>query len=222
MKVKFITTASDPNQPGLQKLIKSLDHFGWDSLILIAPWRGYASKFIETYNYLKSGAEDDTDLIVYSDSYDSLVLCSPDEVVEKYLSNFSPKILYYAERAAWPYDQWTHLYPKVENTPYKHLNGGGFIGTPKQYIDLVEIDFPEFSAQFNDQVHSAKLFLTQNHKANIVLDNYCKIFQCTGHAGPEDFKYENGRVINNITGEKPCFIHFNGHSFIQDIYDLLK
>jgi hypothetical protein len=221
MTIKFITTASNPDHPGLQKLVNSLNKFGWKSTILIGPWKGYASKFLETYSYLKSGAEDGTDLIVYSDSYDSLVLCSPEEVIEKYLANFAPYILYYAERACWPHPELESKYPVVENTPYKHLNGGGFIGTPKQYIDLVEIDFPVPSAEFNDQVHSTNLFLNHNDKANIALDNYCKIFQCTGHAGPEDFKYENGRVINNITGEKPSFIHFNGHSFIEDIYNLI-
>jgi hypothetical protein len=219
-KVKFITTASNQDHPGLQKLLRSLDQFGWDVVLLIAPWRGYASKFIETYNYLKSGAEKDTDLIVYSDSYDSLVLCSPEEVLQKYLDNFSPKVLYYAERACWPHGEWESLYPKVENTPYKHLNGGGFIGTPKQYMDLVEIEFPEFTPQFNDQVHSTKLFLHQNDKANIALDNYCKIFQCFAHASPQDFRYEDGRVINNITREKPCFIHFNGHCVYERIVDL--
>lgn len=220
MKIKFITTASNPNHPGWIKLENSLKHFGWDYHLIVGPWRGYASKFLDTYNYLKSGAENETDLIVYSDSYDSLVLCSPEEVIEKYLANFSPKVLYYAERACWPYPELESKYPKVENSPYKHLNGGGFIGTPKQYMDLVELDFPKVSPEFNDQSHSTMLFLNQNDKANIALDSYCKIYQCMAHSSHQDFRYEDGRLINNITGEMPSIIHFNGHCLYERIIDL--
>ncbi len=220
MKIKFITTASNPDHPGLKKLEKSLNHFGWDSLFLINAWRGYGSKFRDTYDYLKTGEEDNTDLIVYSDSYDSFMLATPEEVIEKYMANFSPKLLYYSERACWPHENLAAQYPKVEGTPYQYLNGGGVICSPSQYIKLIELDFPEYD--INDQVHSTNLYLNRNREANIVLDHFAKIYQCIGHHGETDFSYEDGRLINNITGEKPCIIHGNGHTPMDKIYALLK
>jgi len=236
MKIKFITTASDPNNPGWQTLEHSLHKHGWDYQLIVGEWRGYASKLLDLYDYLKSGAEDETDLIMYSDSYDSIMLARPEEVLEKWVNTtdthlileggwIEKNILWYAERACWPYGEWTHLYPDSP-TPYKHLNGGGFIATPQQIINLIEINPVVPSAEFNDQAHNAKIFLTKNHIANIQLDYYCEIFQCMAHAGESDFSVVDGRLVNNITGTKPCAAHWNGHSIhdenIKSIYNQLQ
>jgi hypothetical protein len=210
MKIKFITSASDPNHPGWKQLERSLIHFGWDFTFIQGEWIGYAGKMLYPYQYLKEGNEKDCDLIVISDAYDSFFLAPPEEVIEKYLSEFSPKNLYYGERACWPHPHLESKYPPCES-PYKHVNGGGFI----------ELDMPVPSAEFNDQAWSTGLFLNRNSEANIVLDHQCEIFQCTGHWGPPDFKYRDGRLVNNHTGQVPCIIHFNGHSFIQEVYDLV-
>jgi hypothetical protein len=237
MKIKFLTTASNPTNEGWLALERSLVKHGWDYQLIVVEWRGYASKLLDLYDYLKSGAEDETDLIIYSDSYDSIMLASPNEVLEKFkkyylrrieglevesddkikvaIENKPPQILWYAERACWPYGEWTYLYPDSP-TPYKHLNGGGFIATPQQIINLIEINPVVPSVEFNDQVHNAKIFLTKNHIANIQLDYYCEIFQCMAHAGESDFSVVDGRVKNNITGTMPAILHCNGHS-VNDI-----
>lgn len=232
MKIKLITTASDPNNEGWKTFERSLIKHGWDYQLIVGEWRGYASKLLDLYSYLKTGAEDDTDLIMYSDSYDSLMLATPDEVIRKWddiiglhkVMGYAPmnNILWYAERACWPYGEWTYLFPDSP-TPYKHLNGGGWIATPQQTINLIELMPVIPSAEFNDQVHNTKIFLTKNYLANIQLDYYCEIFQCMAHAGENDFSVIDGRVRNNITGTMPCVCHQNGHCMNDDnIQNILK
>jgi hypothetical protein len=220
MKIKLITWASDKANPGWLKFEESLKAHNWEYFCESGPWMGYGSKLLGTYEYLKAHKYE-MDLVMISDSFDSLMMCSPEEVLEKYTARFDGQILSYAERACWQYPEWADRYPKVPDTPYQYLNGGGFICTPQQYIDYIEMDLPVCNNNFNDQVHTSNLFLTRNEELGIVLDNYCEIFQCCGHAGPDDFSFVDGRIVNNITHTTPCILHFNGHSFNDPIWDEL-
>lgn len=218
MKIKFITTASDPNNKGWLNLEKSLKHFGWDYKLIVGPWNGFGSKLKLTYDYLKSGEEDDLDCFIWGDSYDSFMLCPPDEVIEKYKTCVD-KILFSAELDCWPHPDLKDKYPP-SGSPYRFLNGGGWICSIKNYINL--IDMEPFGDNVNDQERHVDFFLNRNDEAKIILDYKNSIFQALGHTKHHDFVYKKGRMINKITGESPCLIHGNGNNSLQKAYDLIK
>lgn len=226
MKIKFITWASDDQHPGWLRLKRSLKDNGWDYQLLTGTWRGYASKMLGIYHYLLN-TPTSIDLVVISDSYDSIVMATPEEVLEKYKEKFDGSILCYAERACWPYseeDLKTMIgkeYPKAPDTIFQFVNGGGVICTPQQYIDYMQMDYPSYDPNYNDQLQTTKLFLERNDELNMRLDNYCDILQCAGHANEGEFSFEDKRVINNITHTTPCIIHFNGHSFNDPLWSPL-
>jgi hypothetical protein len=218
MKIKFITYASNSNHNGWVNLEKSLKHFGWDYKLIVSPWKGFGTKLLGVYDHIKNGAEDDLDILIFGDSYDTFMLCSPDEVIEKY-KNHIDKVLFSAELDCWPDKGLIEKYPAC-NSPYRFLNGGGFICTVENYINLIDMDPCDHSV--NDQERHTDLFLNRNAESKIILDNNCSIFQTLGHTKESDFEYKNRRVINKITGESPCLIHGNGNTPLIKAYELLN
>ena len=109
MKIKLITTASDPNHPGWLQLKRSLDHFGWDYHLIVHEYTGYNSKIVAFYNYLIE-TRWQVDRFLYSDSYDTFALAGPEEVENK-LSQLEG-LVYGTEKACWPYGDWAAEYPE--------------------------------------------------------------------------------------------------------------
>jgi hypothetical protein len=53
--IKLITVTSHPEHATV--LIESAKRHGWDIEVVHAEWKGFGTKLIETYNYLKSHPE---------------------------------------------------------------------------------------------------------------------------------------------------------------------
>lgn len=224
MKIKLITTASDPNNEGWLKFKKSLDYFGWDYHLIVHEYTGYNSKIVAFYNYLIEHRDTITHFL-YADSYDSFMLSTQKEVEDKF-ENWNG-LTYSIEKACWPYEDWAKEYPESPY-PHKHLNGGGFMGSVEAFIQMYESNPIDKSLAINDQVWAADHYLRKN-RGDIQLDRNCSIFQPTGHTGDGDFliiKYEDkgivyNRIINLNTKTMPVIFHQNGHSSGQWIWDLL-
>jgi hypothetical protein len=82
MKTTLITTASDQQHPGWLKFKRSLDHFGWDYHLIVHEYKGYNSKIVAFYNYLKDHPE--ITHFIYADSYDSFALAPQKEAEDKF------------------------------------------------------------------------------------------------------------------------------------------
>ncbi len=215
MKVKYITTTSNPDYPGCKELVRSLNHFGYDAVIIQHPWRGFGDKVIKTYEYLKANPE--VEFFVYTDAWDTFALAGMDEIISK-VDDWDC-LLFGPEKACYPHPELAEKYPPCE-TQWKYLNGGNWLGSSKRFIEMV--DRQGTVPEENDQVYFTRQFLENNVGGYIKLDYECKVFQTIAFEHEGDFSYEDGRLINNATGQKPVFLHANGRTPFAHIYELLR
>lgn len=217
LMIKFLTTTSDENHPGLLKLIKSLQLFGWDYTVIKHEWRGFGDKLIATYEYLKLHPE--INEFVYSDAFDSVCLGTEKEVSAKWTDR--TKILWAAERACYPHGDLSNQYPEAPHS-YKYLNGGQWISSRENFLDFYERNPPHFSV--NDQAHSTDIFLNYNSDSLVKLDYNCAIFQAYSFINDNDYTYCNHchRITNNETNSQPVFFHGNGHTPLDLVYKIIN
>ena len=67
-----------------------------------------------------------------------------------------------------------------------------------------------------DQSYVIEYYL-ENHKTHtICLDIYCQIFQNMHWVSWNSFIFKHGTVYNTIMDSDPCFIHFNGGTWLTN------
>ena len=207
--MKAISVAS--REVETQILEKSLAKFGWDYKIIICEWKGFGTKIIELYKYLKT-LEGHTHF-VFTDAYDTCVMGSPDEIKIKDFDG----IILSAEKNCWPDVNLIGKYPIVDND-WKFVNSGGIMGSIQTFIKIYESDIPNYDS--DDQRWWTKQFLKH---PNIHLDSDCEIFQSIAFANQTDFgwQYPN-RIYNNITHTFPIFIHGNAKTDMTQVYERIN
>lgn len=209
MKTILLSTTSDISK--CYQLRRSLIYYGWDFHFIQHEWRGFGSKIIETYNYLK--AHQDITHFFYSDAWDTFALGSMEEALSKIKDK--EIILFSAERACYPHGEKAPLYPE-NKSPWKYLNGGGWFASSELFCKMVEAAPCEYSTV--DQVYFTDRFLEGTH--GIQLDYECSLFQTIAFCPDTDFEYYN-RMLNSVTKKRPLLFHGNGHTPMQHLYDLL-
>ena len=149
-------------------------------------------------DYLSTYDGNDTDVILFTDSYDVVFNEKPDEL----LSRWDGNVLFTAEKTCWPDENLSNEYP---NSPhgYKFLNSGGFISTVKDLKVLTETTCKDSD---DDQLYYTLKFLNGE---GINLDYDLNIFQ-TLNSSLNDVEMHNGRVYNKVTNTYPIVIHANG------------
>ena len=212
MKCKLITTASNIDKTVM--LQKSLKKYGWEYEILVHKWEGFGDKILKTYQYLKNNP--DIDYFFYSDSYDTIVL----DTMENTLNKIEDKdcILMSAERGCYPHPEKESLYPK-HDSPWHFVNGGGWFCNSEIFKLAVETN--PLQSYDVDQVWFTDLFL--NNPEFVKLDYNCDVFQTIAFCPESDFNivgFEDA-VYNNITDTMPTFIHGNGHTPMTEYYKLI-
>lgn len=216
IKVKLIAFSNNLNHPGLKQLERSLKHFDWDYEIITGVYEAYGSKQIAYYNYAK---QTDCTHLFAIDAHDTFVIGTMEEAMNKIVVNYNEDgILLNAERACWPYEQWSMLYPDLQS-PWRYLNGGCQFFNVDAFCRMFEAN--PIRHEDNDQVVLAKTYLTKRHIFRMELDNSCRVFQSISHCNETDFKFENGRLKNTHTHTEPVIIHGNGQTNMQKIYELL-
>ncbi len=211
MKAKLIMTATDVNNPGFLQLKRSLDHFGWDYVVLTGNYQAYGSKMVNAYEFAKQ--TDCTHLFIV-DAYDVFVLGTMDQALDRIPDK--DIILFNAEKGCWPFSEWASLYPEVQS-PWKYVNGGAAFVSVPLFIEMFESN--PIRDNDNDQINLAQFFLSQ--KFNFKLDNNCDLFQSIAFEHPDDFEYLHGKLINKCTYTHPLIIHGNGRTEMHKIYELL-
>lgn len=207
MNVKLITTAS--NYEKTARLRESLDKQGWPYHIIVHDWKGYGSKIIETYNHLKTS---DVTHFFYADSYDSYVLSTMDEALNKL---HGEDMIWSSEKACYPHPDKAARYPETYST-WKYLNGGGWFCSKEQFMRMVESNMPSYADV--DQVYFTDYLL---NTGKITLDYDCKVFQTIAFTDIDaEFEIERGRIYNKQTKQWPVIIHGNGHTPMDRIYEL--
>lgn len=210
--LKVITVTN--NMVATQPLINSLNKFKWDWVAIESEWRGFGTKLIETYNFLK--ANPDVDRFIFADAHDVLVLGSPEEFEGK-LPN-KDCILFNSERGCWPppVQEFEHLYKKFDHG-FSFLNSGVYYAPSKLFIEVFEAAPPQYKS--DDQWWASMLYLFGRH--NILLDSNCDVFQCYSFIQDGDYSYGDTRILNNKTGTMPLWFHGNGKTDMSKILELI-
>lgn len=212
MKIKVVTTVSNPNDEGFLKFKQSLEKFNWEYDVM-THYEAYGSKQLNAYNYAK---QTDCSHLFILDAYDVIVLGTMEEALSK-IKNYS-SIFFNAEKAVYPYSEWEKEYP-MENSEWRYLNGGACFVEVPLYIKMFE-EFP-IKDRDNDQANLARIYLDCRDRFNFKLDVNCNVFQSIAFEAEDDFSYKNNRLHNNKTNTIPVIIHGNGKTDMSKIYSLM-
>jgi len=211
MKIKLITVCDDKSRAS--RLIKSLDKFCWDYEVIETPWQGFGTKILSTRDYLI--ANPDVDAIFFCDAYDVVVLGTIEEALSKLDTS---KITFSTEKACWPDSSLDVYYDTSQHTPWQFLNSGLYYAPRELFLALFTDNMPDYTT--DDQLWFTKQYLF-NQSSGIILDRQCNVFQSYSFIDDGEFGYENGRVQNLKTSFTPVFIHGNGRTDMEVVYDLI-
>lgn len=210
--LKVITVTN--NLPATVRLIKSLDKNGWEYEVIFSEWKGFGTKLIKTYEYLKSNPE--VDRFIFCDAFDVVAMGTPAEFEEKLLLYIN-KIICSAERGLWPQtlEKFRSSYEHYEHR-FNFINSGCYFANSKNFIEMFDLFNVNYST--DDQE-----WLNMNYIAgcpDMDIDNLQILFNSHSFIEDDDYNYENGRI--QILGNEPVFIHSNGRSVDEKLEELLK
>ena len=202
----------------------------------------YGFVFGEQYKVIKTFVDEykgDATHILYCDMFDNVALAPPSEVIAKFEA-FNCKMLISVEKACFPNDS-RDKYHRPDNYPesttdWKYINGGGCLFEIAYFKELCT-KHPFNTERMMDPDWLAELYL--NNRDNIMLDTNCDIFQCLAHSNRDEWEIEeikniayietinNGYVVsgtnrirNKATQSLPIFLHGNGHTNMDWVYEL--
>jgi hypothetical protein len=211
----IITVTNIPNHPGVERLTKSAERFGWELYIIDAQWKGFGTKLIETHSFLINNPQIES--FVFVDAHDVVVLGSPEEFNENL--PFSPSIVVSCEKACWPVAELAVAYPSNARGEWRYINSGLYYSDSDSFIKLFESSPPSY--EDDDQEWFTRRYLGNNYDYHIIRDFNCILFQSYSHIADDDFAYRDGRLINLKTNTSPIFIHGNGATDMTLINQLI-
>ena len=156
----------------------------------------------------------DHDVLFFSDAYDIILCTSLDEITGRYLE-FKHDIIFSSERFCWPDEELAteiistnKTIEPYNDTPYKYLNSGMFIGKVKHIKKLLS----EIPNDSDDQLYYQKEYISKRH--DIVLDLEGYIFTCYD----PKVTINQGQVYNPVTKCYSCVYHGNGGESAKEHY----
>ena len=156
----------------------------------------------------------DHDVLFFSDAYDIILCTSLDEITGRYLE-FKHDIIFSSERFCWPDEELAtqiistnKTIEPYNDTPYKYLNSGMFIGKVKHIKKLLS----EIPNDSDDQLYYQKEYISKRH--DIVLDLEGYIFTC--HDPKVTIQQE--QLYNPVTKCYSCVYHGNGGESAKEHY----
>lgn len=216
--LKVITVTTDVK--ATERLTNSLQKHGWDFACLEVPeWKGFGTKLLTTYAYLKANPE--VDRFIFCDAFDVVAMGTPAEFEEKLYMRVD-KILCSSERGLWPpnLQSFSNKYPKYEHG-FNYINSGLYYAHAKSFIDLVDEHPVQYETDDQFWLNISYLLLDNGvFGARIIMDNNQSVFNSHSFIRENEYTYENGRI--QIFGNQPIFIHSNGRSVDEKLEELLK
>ncbi|CAI9571104.1 unnamed protein product [Staurois parvus] len=174
-------------------------------------WHGEGQKVRLLKAALEQYADDEDQIILFTESYDDIFASGPAELVKK-LKQAKSKVVFSAEAVAYPERRLEPKYPSVIEGK-RFLGSAAFIGYAP-YLHKLVADW-DGADEDSDQLYYTKIYLdpVKRKKTNITLDHRCRIFQSLyGSEGDVVMKFENGRVrARNLAYDTlPVLVHGNG------------
>ena len=116
-------------------------------------------------------------IILFTDGYDTMFVCPPDEIKSKFIS-FNKNIVFAAERNCWPDPTLSQKYSlnSTSSSSYQYLNSGGFIGYSDSIKKLLkkQVLLPNKKFSWSNQYLWTLKYLEAPEE--IALDVNCEIF----------------------------------------------
>ena len=214
MKIKVLTVSD--NIPATKQLVYTLEHNGWDYQVLETPFRGFGTKLITTYNFLKSNP--DVTEFIFVDAFDVVALGTPQEFETKKQEYFGDaEIIVGTEKGCWPIEDYRRFYEPQHEHGFNFVNSGLYYAKSASFIRLMEASEVLYSTDDQQFFTEAYLF---DEQSGIKLDTDQVLFNNHSFIAEGEYGYENGRI--QILGNEPCFIHSNGRTADPKLDELIN
>lgn len=209
-----IVTYIYSHNPRTQQMIDSFKRFGYEVAVIETDTHrgnGTALRLLgECYQRASTGHIS----FMYADAADSF--CQ-----RKFFAPYD-KVMYQTEKACYPHTWLAERYPtiptKYANSPWKYLNGGGYYGSTKLIAEFFSsYGLMNLQPDANGQHEQAMAYIQAKAEGfPIYLDDGCEVMQSMAFEEEGDFSISamemtgTKLVRNNITGQIPAVLHFNG------------
>lgn len=211
-KLLVLTVATEETD-GFRRFQRSAQCFNYKVKVLGLgeEWHGEGQKVRLLKAALEQYADNEDQIILFTESYDDIFSSGPAELVKKFKQAKS-KVVFTAEAVAYPERRLEPKYPSVLEGK-RFLGSAAFIGYAP-YLHKLVADW-DGADEDSDQLYYTKIFLdpVKREKINITLDHRCRIFQSLhGSEGDVVMKFENGRVrARNLAYDTlPVLVHGDG------------
>jgi hypothetical protein len=171
-------------------------------------WNGFYGKIKAVVDFCRSKQPED--IVCYVDGFDSVVLVSPEEILEQYKSFQAPLVISKATTSddlAGTYIQ-AKLFSKCKNVG---LNLGLFVGTVKSMLDFWE----QMQEGEDDQTYATRKC---NKIDYVVIDDEYKLFY--NYSSVEKLDVKKGALF--VNGQKTCVISSPGNRDINSVLTRLN
>jgi len=241
--MKLITYATH-NSGYFEALQNSSSKNGFELITLgyNTEWKGLNQKFIDIKKYLKNYSNQN-EIVCFVDGFDCIVLGSSNEMLEKYKSRNTEKVLFAADKDSYISTQMYGPVNKINNEKtYNRINTGCYIGKVKSILELLTnlCDYMECKNDSNDQTLMTLFYnkcrdcldidYDRNIFYNLELDIHTLYWQFllatnsySSHKAPLENKYYkliNKRVLLE-NGNYPIILHGNGDTNMDLIVEQL-
>lgn len=219
MKLKVLSISDTGSHKGWIENKSSLEKFGFDYELLIKPFEfGGQMKHIAKWCEEYTG---DCTHIAYSDAWDTVVLSSPQEVIDKFKKHYGYlKMLVSGEKNCYPHPEKAKDYPYIiDASAWRYVNAGNFICEIEFFKELSKKLLPDS----HDQVWIRDMYF--EHQNKISIDHECRIMQSIGFENSDEFAItRDKRILNRKTGSLPVWIHNQGgqHHVPAWVTDLIQ
>ena len=173
-------------------------------------------KFHFMREILGSGSMADTDIVLFTDAYDVLVVDYKSRILRDFL-DFNADLVFNAEAMLYPDEGRDQQRTQFDQTPskWRYLNSGCYIGyvwAVKAMMDFTKAHMPDDETpHYLDQQIAQDFYLAQLGQTSprIALDTQCRLF-ATLYQSTSDYQLKGKAIFNQVTGTYPAIVHANG------------
>jgi hypothetical protein len=217
-----VVVSDAPTHPVLQQMRRDAARNGWRNFcelredgMRIGHGVGHGMKVLLLQRYIANLPDDD--VVLFTDAHDVRVLGRAMDVLARF-KKVGARIVFSAEKNCWPDAHRACEYafsPEDDDSEYKFLNSGAFIG----YVGDLKRLFAEHAAEpldysTDDQRYYTRLFLAHQHeKERIRLDTRCRLFQSLFLAHQDVCPTS---LVNHKFATRPLVWHGNGGNAVGD------
>jgi len=177
-------------------------------------WKGFYQRLLAMKETIEPFPDDD--IVCFIDSYDLIVNADKDTIIRKF-KEANCELLFGAETNLHPPILKTLNYPN-STTIFRYLNAGTYIG----YVRAIKQMLLWKPIEGDDQEYANRYFLEYNQTRNIKLDHETKFSLNMQGILWDVLEIVNGYVDFPPLNTTPCFIHFNGMSYLDINKDMIR